>query len=358
MVAVNVEQLLEAISPESPCGEDLSYDPDYMELDRLARGTPEQQMGDEIVAAEEPNWKEVRDRCIALLSRTHDLRVAVYLVLALLQTDGVEGLRDGVCVLRRLLDQYWEPLHPALDTDDPDDPALERINIIAALSPDADTAEDPIKIIPRLMKTPLCESKRLGSFALRDVLICSGKLASGTEGEQPNAAEVDAAFADTAAEALQTRRQAIEDVCGHVKAVGELLVDHAGANKAPDLSRFLSTVQQVGKALDGYLAKRGYESTATEEVGMTPDDTQTGGVTAAPAAPAVASGTGEIRTADDVVKALDRVCQYYERNEPSSPVPLLVRRAQRLVGKSFVDIVRDVSPEAVKQVEGLGGLQG
>ena len=37
MVAVNVEQLLEAISPESPCGEDLSYDPDYMELDRLAR---------------------------------------------------------------------------------------------------------------------------------------------------------------------------------------------------------------------------------------------------------------------------------------------------------------------------------
>ena len=66
--------------------------------------------------------------------------------------------------------------------------------------------------------------------------------------------------------------------------------------------------------------------------------------------------SGEIRSPKDVLSALEKVCQYYEQNEPSSPVPLLVRRAQRLVSKSFVEIIRDLSPEATKQVEGIGGI--
>jgi type VI secretion system protein ImpA len=65
---------------------------------------------------------------------------------------------------------------------------------------------------------------------------------------------------------------------------------------------------------------------------------------------------GEIRSPEDVVAAIDRICDYYARLEPSSPVPLLLRRAQRLVGKGFLDIVRDLSPEVVRQIEALGGI--
>ena len=55
---INIEELLKPISPEKPCGEDLSYDPAMQELETLLRGKPETQFSQ----AEEPRWEEVRDR--------------------------------------------------------------------------------------------------------------------------------------------------------------------------------------------------------------------------------------------------------------------------------------------------------
>ena len=60
-------------------------------------------------------------------------------------------------------------------------------------------------------------------------------------------------------------------------------------------------------------------------------------------------------SADDVRQMLDRLCEYYQRNEPSSPVPLLLRRARRLVGLGFADLMRDLSPDAIPQIEKISG---
>jgi type VI secretion system protein ImpA len=57
-----------------------------------------------------------------------------------------------------------------------------------------------------------------------------------------------------------------------------------------------------------------------------------------------------------VVRAIDRICDYYSRNEPSSPVPLLLLRARRLATGSFVDIVRDLAPDALAEIEKVCGL--
>jgi predicted component of type VI protein secretion system len=49
--------------------------------------------------------------------------------------------------------------------------------------------------------------------------------------------------------------------------------------------------------------------------------------------------------------AVARICDYYQRHEPSSPVPLLLRRCKRLVSASFLEIVCDIAPDGVSQVE-------
>ena len=54
--------------------------------------------------------------------------------------------------------------------------------------------------------------------------------------------------------------------------------------------------------------------------------------------------------------AIDKICRYYETHEPSSPVPLILRRAQRLVSKSFVEVIQDLSPEAMRQIEIIAGV--
>jgi type VI secretion system protein ImpA len=48
-------------------------------------------------------------------------------------------------------------------------------------------------------------------------------------------------------------------------------------------------------------------------------------------------------------------CDWIERNEPSHPAPLLIRRAQRLMTKSFVEIIRDLAPDGMGQVQMLAG---
>jgi len=65
--------------------------------------------------------------------------------------------------------------------------------------------------------------------------------------------------------------------------------------------------------------------------------------------------SGPIRSRQDVVKLLDQICAYYQRNEPSSPVPLLLGRAKRKATMTFVDIVKDMAPDALSHIEVIGG---
>ena len=66
--------------------------------------------------------------------------------------------------------------------------------------------------------------------------------------------------------------------------------------------------------------------------------------------------SGQIRSTQDVKLMLEKICSYYDQHEPSSPVPLLLRRAQRLVAKTFMDIVKDIAPEAIGQIKNISGL--
>jgi type VI secretion system protein ImpA len=71
-----------------------------------------------------------------------------------------------------------------------------------------------------------------------------------------------------------------------------------------------------------------------------------------------ASVSGDIRSPEDVKRLIDRMCDFYARTEPSSPVPIVLRRAQRLVGKNFWEILTDLSPSALDSVKTISGTEG
>lgn len=62
-----------------------------------------------------------------------------------------------------------------------------------------------------------------------------------------------------------------------------------------------------------------------------------------------------LRSRHDALLALESVCRYLERTEPSHPAPLLLRRAQRLMHMNFREIVRDMAPAALPQLDALTG---
>jgi type VI secretion system protein ImpA len=53
---------------------------------------------------------------------------------------------------------------------------------------------------------------------------------------------------------------------------------------------------------------------------------------------------------------LDRLISYYAKAEPSSPVPMLLERAKRLVGADFITIVKDMASGGYPNVKTIGGL--
>ncbi|WP_193425475.1 type VI secretion system ImpA family N-terminal domain-containing protein, partial [Paraburkholderia kirstenboschensis] len=76
------DPLLAPIDDAAPTGPNLEYDPEFIELERIAMPTPERAMGDSLKAAQEPDWDKVANAAESLLARTKDLRVAVHLCAA------------------------------------------------------------------------------------------------------------------------------------------------------------------------------------------------------------------------------------------------------------------------------------
>lgn len=68
-----------------------------------------------------------------------------------------------------------------------------------------------------------------------------------------------------------------------------------------------------------------------------------------------ASALPGINSDQDVIKALTLISEHYKKNEPSSPIPLLLERVSRLVGKDFMEVLQDMAPNGVEQVEFLRG---
>jgi len=62
-----------------------------------------------------PDWNEVREQAQRLFTRTKDLRVAILWTRAAIMRSGLVGLRDGLALMRGLLADYWDGVHPQID---------------------------------------------------------------------------------------------------------------------------------------------------------------------------------------------------------------------------------------------------
>lgn len=339
MPIIDVEQLAAPLSDDAPSGDNIEYEPEFGELERAAQGTDEHVMGDEVVAAQGPDWSDVKSQALALFENTRDLRVAVVLTRALLNRDGPEGLDDGVALIRGLLEQQWGTVHPQLDEEDDNDPTF-RVNSVLPLADRAGLLKD-------LLQMPIVRSQMVGRFCLRDVKVAAGELTPLQDQDQvPDTALIAAAFMDTDVDELQANAAHIDSALDNIRKVEAIFAEKVGAANSPDVDAFVTELKELQKVFNENLVARG--------IGVELQQDEAGG--RAGAAGAGAPISGEVNSREDAIRMIDKVCHYFERNEPSSPVPLLLRRAKRLISKDFLEILRDLTPDGVSQAELIGGV--
>jgi type VI secretion system protein ImpA len=350
MSLLDVESLLQPIAGGSPAGALLEDDSAFHALERSAQGKAEQQIGQTIVRkAEPPEWPAVRDRAAELLGRTKDLRVAVHWACALLHLEGFAGFARGLALTRALLERYWASVFPLLDVEDGDDPTA-RINALAALS-------DPQQLVA-LRSLPLVRSSAFGAVSLRQLEAArAGSAEAAGDTKVLDGAALDAAFQEADVAELGATADALRASVEHVAAI-EAAFDAAGPSHARAtaelLSRSLGPVSELLQRASAIVAPR-----LDWRLGQAASPSDAHGEEPSAAASGAGSGanvrSGPLRSREDVLRAIEQICAYYAAHEPSSPVPLLLKRCSRLVNKDFMDIVKDLAPDALSQIETIAG---
>jgi type VI secretion system protein ImpA len=339
MPFLEVDKLLAPISETEPAGPNLEYDPAFTALEKAAVGKPEQQMGGAIVPGEPPEWNAVSAQAQALLARTKDLRIAARLAEATANRHGIIGFSDALSLVRGLIDHYWAVVHPQLDPDDDNDPTM-RFTALSSLSTQS--------VVAALRTAPLLSSRSLGPINLQEFGIdASGKL----ESDKADAAKVEAAFVESdlpTLEALLAAILAAQEALGGIDAALQTLAGSQG----PDFNGLTRIFFQARQLVEPRVVQRRADERPQDAAGS---DGNGGNGAPGGQTEAARASRGDIVSREDVIRALDKICAYYERNEPSSPVPLLLQRCRRLVTLSFVEILKDLAPDSMKQIEMVAG---
>lgn len=344
---LDIDLLLHAIDAESPCGSDLEYDAEFLELERAARDDDDGGVVGTVAAGEGPDWRAVHKQSTALLSRTKDLRVVLVAAKAGLRLGGIAGFGNAVHGLRLLLERYWLDVHPRLGGED--DNRVLRINILRELC-------DHQGVLMALRGTPLVTLPGLGSFSLRDIEVASGKLDPAPGVAAPEMSSIDAAFANCPLQQLQDTTAALQSIREDLAQIEAFVNERIGEVQGLSLEPL---TDQLARMRSELAVRAGARLSAAQVLdtgvaGIPGEFIQPGaGNTMRPALPKVDS----VASRADITRLLDVICVYYEEHEPASPVPILLRRAKRMVSMNFLDLVRELAPGGMSELETIRGPQ-
>jgi len=335
---LTAEELAQPISVDLPCGEDLEYDPAFQQMETMMESSEEQEFGDTVIDATGPDWKGVSKQANDLNGQTRDLRVITYCALADLHLTGLPDFNKSLEALNVCMETFWDTIHPELDEDDNND-ATMRYNTLQMLN-------DYDLVNVGLERAPLVELKGVGRFSLHDIWLAEGKVAPVGEEEKPEISLIQGAFGDAPTEDLVALGEGIAGSITQLNRTVELWGELATNADYLSVDETLSVLKEIHQAIDTYAPVAA--AAASDEV-EEEEDGQEG------SSGPKKSLSGGINDRTDVIRALDTICEYYAANEPSSPIPLILRRAQRLVSKSFFEILADIVPESVSQAMEISG---
>lgn len=326
-------ELLEPVSKERPCGDDLEYDAEFVVLQAKAAPKLAAQYGDFISAPEAINWSDLERDCRRLLLRTRDIRILVLLLRCRVRLDHAVGLRDGLTLLAQLLAKWPEAIHPQLVVDGQPDPVL-RSNALAGLV-------DTEGLMQDVRELAIAASSTL-RLQVRDV-----ERSLGT----PRPA--DALAPESVKQQLEhLRRQqsptlmAFDEALSFASSI-DTWARRRLPNDHPDLEPLLKLLSLVTGAAPAATVPEVAAPDAspvptmhTSKLEMDDEAPQ-----ASPARTRPASPTDR----DAVLATIRSARAWFDAHEPSSPVALLLKQAERLTGKRFNEVFQAIPSDLVER---------
>jgi type VI secretion system protein ImpA len=324
-------ELRQPLSGDAPCGENLE------DSQLLASFDAFRLFGQSVPLNPAPAWREVESKSRAALERSKDFRLLAHLGAAVLRTDGLPAFLGTLNVAAHWLNDHWAQVYPLVDDD-----AILRKNALNSFA-------DRMAIVDGVRRVPILRHPVAGTFSLRDFEIATGQVATPDGEDVPDEAAMRAVLAATPADELASLQSSVQSALDALKSIETKMREDGGSEAAPTFDPLVTQLVQLQRVLkDGLATHPNAPTIASATSGN-------GGSTATAAA---SSGSLQaINSRQDAIRALDAVAMYFRMNEPSSPIPLFIERAKRLVAKDFLEVLADIAPDALSQARSAGGLR-
>lgn len=321
---------MEPVSADFPCGLNLEYEPEYMALVSALLPQEEVQYGDFITTPEGPNWSDIQRQCQALLTQTKDISLVIIWLRARTRLAGITGLQEGLYVLVQLLQRFANDIHP-LPTMDGEFDLSMRANALSQLA-------DPEGLLKDILDVTFSHTQR--PLSLRDI-----------ERSFTIPQPADAFPADS------VKQQIIELYQNNDSDVLNLLIiaDHIQSVETwaqqylPDmpvnlqkLSALFSIFTHIIKTIPAATI-----TTSVQEI-LNPPATHLMETTMpTPLIPTTVSVTSR----QQATESLQKIRVWFEENEPSSPVSVLLWQAEKLIGKRFYEVAQCIPLDVLSRWE-------
>jgi type VI secretion system protein ImpA len=332
--AATIERWLQPLPDDmQPCGPDLEYDNAMLALNQSAAGKPETQFS----PGTPPDWPSVREQAEALFDRTRDLRIALLWVRAMVRLEGFLSLPQGLRLLHGLLERFWDTLHPVPEDGD----AYARMNTLALL-------REPDGLLGDIRQSTLSTQRGVGELRVRSVEVALN-LFPPRAGEATLSRDQVTQMLEGAVRQDERLRRAPESALQHLRALSRLLDERVGT-EAPDFRPLFTMIKAVASVMPTAVQADAQEGEPESDIDVT--------TTSAEGISPSASGrlTGTVRSREDAVRAIDMICEYLERAEPTNPAPLLLRRARRMINRNFLQLLKELAPDALPEVARVMGV--
>ncbi|MBC7842154.1 MAG: type VI secretion system protein TssA [Gemmatimonadaceae bacterium] len=317
-----LEPLLAPIAGDNPSGRWMRDDPIYEKIKEARREDDDADQGAWQRARKVADHGQVIKLTGEVLAGTSkDLQLASWWADSMLKREGVIGLRDGVALMRGLLDDFWDTLYPSIEDGD----ASMRAGPMDFIG---------IKLVDAVRAAPMNAARH--AFREHDEAALVGTEEETRDDDARTAART--ALADKG-------QPLIEDVIASVDAtpkawyvalvtaIDETITDVAAldafgdahfADDAPSFRRLLDVLEGVQRTANLMLARRRLQEPD--------DDGSTGGDSVAGVVGSVAGPTSLSLLPTSETDAITRVIvsvRYLRRARPTDPAPYAMLRALR-----------------------------
>ncbi|OOG55643.1 type VI secretion system protein TssA [Rhodanobacter sp. C03] len=326
-MSIDITELLAPISPDRPCGEDVSFSDVYDRVREARRADdPNLRQGEWQTDLKIADWRLVtRLASDVLTKQSKDLQMAVWLGEALISMEGLAGAAQSFELLNGLLENQWEGLFPELDGDDPEERAakLAWFNIYAS---------DALRKVPLTSSAkPMTllswqDSREVDNLARQNQ---EAHKAALDEGRLSGDAFDKAMLESTGEVVLRMLEQA--DAALATFDVFKRIADTRLGRAAPSLAAVEDALKRIRQLVGKAAQAKGVGGSAAADAGddqlaASPLASMPAGMTAGGGLTLDLSGNSAA-SKEAALRAISDIAVFFRRTEPHNPVAYMLEKA-------------------------------